>query len=137
VQENQHSILSIRPPTRVVSCSKGSAPCASESYVEYSQQFLTPGQHSCNKQLCVAKSWYLCLVSPATRAFHHHTHHVPKSAQILKRNRNSKHFSVKMKSLSGVVNTITGDNCKCVDKRRGGQGHGSRSLPILHQAVTW
>ena len=51
--------------------------------------------------------------------------------------RNSKRFSVKMKSLSGVVNKITGDNCKCVDKRRGGQGHGSGSLPILHQAVTW
>ena len=51
--------------------------------------------------------------------------------------RNSKRFSVKMKSLSGVVNKITGDNCKCVDKRRGSQGHGSGSLPILHQAVTW
>jgi len=51
--------------------------------------------------------------------------------------RNSKHFSVKMTSLSGTVNTITGDNCKCMDKRRGGQGHGSGSLPILHQAVTW
>jgi len=46
--------------------------------------------------------------------------------------RSSKHFSVKMKSLSGVVN-----KCKCMDKRRGGHGHGSRSLPILHQAVTW
>ena len=51
--------------------------------------------------------------------------------------RNSKHFSVKMKSLSGVVNKITGDNCKCVDKRPGGHGHGSGSLPILHQVVTW
>ena len=51
--------------------------------------------------------------------------------------RNSKHFSVKMKSLSGVVNKITGDNCKCMDKRRGGHGHGSGSLLILHQAVTW
>jgi len=51
--------------------------------------------------------------------------------------RNSKHLSVKMKSLSGVVNKITGGNCKCMDKTRGGHGHGSRSLPILHQAVTW
>jgi len=42
-----------------------------------------------------------------------------------------------MKSLSGVANKITGDNCKRVDKRRGGHGHGSGSLPILHQAVTW
>ena len=42
-----------------------------------------------------------------------------------------------IKSLSGVVNKITGDNWKCVDKRRGGHGHGSGSLPILHQAVTW
>jgi len=42
-----------------------------------------------------------------------------------------------MKSLSGTVNKITGDNCKCMDKRRFGQGHGSGSLPILHQAVTW
>jgi len=39
--------------------------------------------------------------------------------------------------MSGVVNKITGDNCKCMDKRRGGQGHGSGSLPILHQAATW
>jgi len=51
--------------------------------------------------------------------------------------RNSKDFSVKMKSLSSVVNKITGDNCKCMDKRRGGHGHGSRSLLILHQVVTW
>jgi len=51
--------------------------------------------------------------------------------------RNSKHFSVKVKSLRGVVNKITGDDCKCVDKRQGGHGHGSGSLPILHQAVTW
>jgi len=51
--------------------------------------------------------------------------------------RNSKHFSVKMKSLSGVVNKITGDNCKYMDKRRGSHGHGSGSLPILHQAVAW
>ena len=51
--------------------------------------------------------------------------------------RNSKHCSVKMKSLSGVVNKITGDDCKCMDKRRGGQGHSSGSLPMLHQAVTW
>jgi len=51
--------------------------------------------------------------------------------------RNSKQFSVKMTSLSGTVNKITGDNCKCMDQRRGGQGHGSGSLPILHQAVTW
>jgi len=51
--------------------------------------------------------------------------------------RNSRHFSVKMKSLSGVVNKITGDSCKCMDKRRGGHGHGSGSLLILHQAVTW
>ena len=42
-----------------------------------------------------------------------------------------------MKSLSGTVNKITDDNCKCMDKRRGGQGHGSGSLPILHQAGTW
>ena len=42
-----------------------------------------------------------------------------------------------MKSLSGVVNKITVDNCKCVDKRRGGHGPGSGSLPILHQVVTW
>ena len=46
--------------------------------------------------------------------------------------RNSKRFSVKMKSLSGTVNKITGDNCKCMDKRRGGQGYGSGSLLILH-----
>ena len=45
--------------------------------------------------------------------------------------RNSKHFSVKMKLLSGVVNIITGDNCKCVDKRRDGHGHVGRSLLIL------
>jgi len=51
--------------------------------------------------------------------------------------RNSKHFSVRMKSLIGVVNKITGDECKCMDKRRGGHGLGSGSLPILHQAVTW
>jgi len=51
--------------------------------------------------------------------------------------RNNKHFSVKMKSLSGVVNKITGDNCKCIDKRRVGHEHGSGSLPILHHAVTW
>jgi len=51
--------------------------------------------------------------------------------------RNSKHVSCKMTSLSGTVNKITGDKCKCMDKRRGSQGHGSRSLPILHQAVTW
>jgi len=51
--------------------------------------------------------------------------------------RNSKHFSVKMKSLSGVVNKITGHNCKCMDKRRDRQGHGSGFLQILHQAVTW
>jgi len=44
--------------------------------------------------------------------------------------RNSKHFSVKMKSLSGVVNEITDDNCKCVDKRRDRLGHGSGSLLI-------
>jgi len=50
--------------------------------------------------------------------------------------RNSKYFSVKMTSLSGTVNKIVGDDCKCMDKRRGGQGHGSGSLPILHQAVT-
>jgi len=50
--------------------------------------------------------------------------------------RNSKYFSVKIKSLSGVVNKITGDNCKCMDKRRGSHGHGSGSLPNLHQAVT-
>ena len=42
-----------------------------------------------------------------------------------------------MKSLSGVVNKITGDNCKSVYKRRGGHGPGSGSLPIVHQAVTW
>ena len=43
-----------------------------------------------------------------------------------------------MKSLSGVVNKITGDdNCKCMDKRRDGHGHDSGSLPILHQEVTW
>ena len=41
-----------------------------------------------------------------------------------------------MKSLS-VVNKTTGDNCKCMDKRRGGHGHGSGSLLILHQAVAW
>jgi len=51
--------------------------------------------------------------------------------------RNSKYFSVKMKSLSGVMKKITGDNCKCVDKRRGCHGHGSGSLPIPHQVVTW
>jgi len=51
--------------------------------------------------------------------------------------RNSKHFSVKIESLSGVVNKITGDDCKCVDKRRGGHGYGSGSLPILHQVATW
>jgi len=50
--------------------------------------------------------------------------------------RNSKHFSVKMKSHSGVVNQITGDDCKGVDKRRGGHGHGSGSFPSLHEAVT-
>jgi len=42
-----------------------------------------------------------------------------------------------MKSLIGAVNKITGDDCKCVDKRRGEHGHGDRSMPILHQAVTW
>ena len=51
--------------------------------------------------------------------------------------RNSKHFSVRIKSLSGVVNKTTGDICKCVDKRLGRHGHGSGSLLILHQAVTW
>jgi len=42
-----------------------------------------------------------------------------------------------MESLSGVVNSITGDKSKCVDKRRGGHGHRGGSSPILHQAVTW
>ena len=42
-----------------------------------------------------------------------------------------------MKSLSGVVNKIMCDNCKCADKRRGCHEHGSGSLPKLHQAVTW
>jgi len=36
------------------------------------------------------------------------------------RNTVTKHFSVTMKSLSGVVNKITGYNYKCVDKSRGG-----------------
>jgi len=41
-----------------------------------------------------------------------------------------------MKSRSGVANKITGDNCKRMDKRRDGHGHGDGSSPILHQEAT-
>jgi len=56
-------ILSIRPPARVVSCCKRSVPrhCSLDMCSEYNQEFLTPGQHVCE----IAKSWLLCLVSPA------------------------------------------------------------------------
>ena len=47
--------------------------------------------------------------------------------------RNSKRFSVTMKSLSGIVNKITGDNCKSLDTPRDNGGIGLS----LHQAVTW
>jgi len=61
----------------------------------------------------------------------------PLRGGLALRTRNSKHFSVKMKSLIGAVNKITGDTCKCVDKRLGEHGHGAGSMPILRQAVTW